>query len=300
MLTRLLTRFLNYGQKREYKRDVCPPSHRMIRDIAYKNDQNPEHTLDIIYPELSSETATSNNYPWILLIHGGGFCMNSKEELYHNYALRLAGAEYVVVSMNYRLAPASRYPAQIQDVLSALAFLNHHAKEYALNLDQMYLTGDSAGAYLACMAACVLTNQELKEYYQFQESMTCRAVASNCGMFDFTTYLQKDVHFPARKLVNKSLFGSDHYQSNPAFAYSSVYSYITKQFPPCYLMDTEGMSFAAEGKRMKQHLDAKAVPNQFHLYPKSAHLMHAFHIMSRFPQSSEVIEEMLQFFRQHA
>jgi acetyl esterase len=92
--------------------------------------------------------------PAILFLHGGGWLFGSIET-HDNVARRLALASALpVLSLDYGLAPEEPYPAGLEDVLAAVAYLR--ARDAALGLDgaALALAGDSAGANLA-LAACL-------------------------------------------------------------------------------------------------------------------------------------------------
>ncbi|MCR4904224.1 MAG: alpha/beta hydrolase, partial [Butyrivibrio sp.] len=95
-----------------------------------------------------------DNAPLFVLVHGGGFVTNDnmsrQARLMINY-YRDNG--YAVASVNYRLAQEALYPAAIEDVKAAVRFLRSHADEYGYNADNIAIWGESAGGYLAAMAA---------------------------------------------------------------------------------------------------------------------------------------------------
>ena len=65
----------------------------------------------------------------------------------------LASAGYAVASVNYRLAPQSRYPAQIEDVKCAIRYLRAKAPKYGLNASEIFTFGTSVGGQPATLAA---------------------------------------------------------------------------------------------------------------------------------------------------
>src|ERR1051325_6303754 len=55
---------------------------------------------------------------------------------------------YLVASINYRLAPEHKFPAQIEDAKCSIRFLRAHAKEFHLDADRIGVFGGSAGGHL--------------------------------------------------------------------------------------------------------------------------------------------------------
>ena len=294
MLLSLIAKGLEAGARRAYKKDTAPQENqvgKILENISYLPDGKEEHLLDIIYP-----TRKAEQYPFIINIHGGGFSMNSKDRIYRNYGMRLAADRYAVINLNFTLAGDACYPVQMQDVLAALRYIKNNFYKYQLDLEQCYLSGDSYGAYMAMMTACILTNETLQKYYGHVPEIRIRAVAANCGMYDFTTFLCREIQFPMRRQIAEILFGSKEYEKLPVYQYSFVFLYMGPDFPPVYLMDTEYRSFAAEAYRLEEQLKKNKIRYQMHMFAKKEKLMHAFHIMSRFPQSRIVLQEIFAFF----
>lgn len=67
--------------------------------------------------------------------------------------MRLAEEGFVVACVQYRESDLAPFPAQVQDVRSAFAYLRRHAKEYAICPKNMALWGDSSGAHSTLIAA---------------------------------------------------------------------------------------------------------------------------------------------------
>jgi acetyl esterase/lipase len=86
------------------------------------------------------------------MVHGGGWYSGDRQEL-PPLNRHLAGRGYAVAALDYRLAPAWTYPAPLEDVQAAVAFLAAHAEDYAVDPSRVVLMGRSAGGHLALMAA---------------------------------------------------------------------------------------------------------------------------------------------------
>lgn len=66
---------------------------------------------------------------------------------------RLAAAGYAVVALDYRHAPAHRYPAQLDDAARGLALVRDSAAAWGVDLARLVLWGRSSGAHLAMLTA---------------------------------------------------------------------------------------------------------------------------------------------------
>jgi acetyl esterase/lipase len=104
-------------------------------------------SLDIYTPGYAHE-----GLPGVLVIHGGSWQNGDNKEFMALNAY-LAARDFVVVSMNYRLAPKWKFPAGRDDVLSAVAYLKVYGPEFGLDPNRLALLGRSAGGQLALLAA---------------------------------------------------------------------------------------------------------------------------------------------------
>jgi acetyl esterase/lipase len=286
--------FLTKVGDKAYQKDVAIKNDNVIENIYYCEDQHERHTLDIIYPKVKL-----SKYPIIISIHGGGGGMNSKDKIYRNYALRLAQNNFAVISMNYLLVHQSPFPAQIEDIFSVLRFIHQNADQYRLDKDNIFIVGDSAGAYFAAYAECAITNQKLRHYFKVEDYMKISALALNCGPYDFNYFLSKKTKFPMKKMIVSSMFGSRNFFQLDSYKRSSVLDYVQSAFCPAYIMDTEKMSFIPQAKMLSQSLAKNNVYHQIRTFSKDTNLMHSFHIEGFHPESHLVMKETWDFFKKH-
>lgn len=109
---------------------------------------SPSQYLDLYLPN------TPGKKPLLVLVHGGGFLYGDSqtrqvEWMYHYFRQR----GYACASLNYRLAQEAPWPAAIEDVKAAVRFLRANAASYGIDESRIALWGESAGGYLAAMAA---------------------------------------------------------------------------------------------------------------------------------------------------
>ncbi len=150
----------------------------VLRDIPYLADGKPEHLLDVYRP-----TTTKEKLPALLYVHGGGFHILSKDT-HWVMGIALARARFVVFSINYRLAPANRFPAAIEDVCDAYRWVAEHGHEYGADVSQLVVAGESAGANLATavtVAACFERSEPWAQRV-FDTGVVPKAVMPACGI----------------------------------------------------------------------------------------------------------------------
>src|ERR1700691_1665205 len=82
--------------------------------------------------------------PWLLHMHGGGFMMTDPGWLPLRQGIATE-CHCVVVSVDYRLAPDTRYPGSLEDNYAALKWVHTHAAELGIDRSRIAVGGESAG-----------------------------------------------------------------------------------------------------------------------------------------------------------
>ena len=114
-------------------------------DLYFKNDVN----------------KSGDKKPIVLYIHGGGFIKGDKK---HRVTVSeyYANEDCFVFSINYRLPPEVDIFGQISDCVSALNYLETLAESYNIDLDNIFITGDSSGSCQTTFLAAIKYDDELR------------------------------------------------------------------------------------------------------------------------------------------
>lgn len=113
--------------------------------FAYGPDAR--HQADVYTPIL---WRPSDRRPVIVMVHGGGWGSGTRRDVMPSVLAQLRRG-WVVVSIDYRLAPAVRFPLPIQDVDRAVRWVKSQAGALGIDPNKLVLAGHSAGGYLATM-----------------------------------------------------------------------------------------------------------------------------------------------------
>ncbi|MGE3490414.1 MAG: alpha/beta hydrolase fold domain-containing protein [Vicinamibacterales bacterium] len=118
---------------------------RLNRGVPFAAPEGVQLTMDIYRP------ITDGPHPAIVQIHGGAWQRGAPGND-AAFAARLASRGHVVFAIDYRHAPAWKWPAQLDDVQTALAWIREHGAEYGADPSRLALFGRSAGSQLAMVA----------------------------------------------------------------------------------------------------------------------------------------------------
>jgi len=122
-------------------------SYIVERDVVYKTVGDCFLNMDIYRP-----TSADRLTPAVVYVHGGGWYSGDKTTGAGQEDIpEMISRGYVVATVNYRLAPRYKFPAQIEDLKCAIRFLRANSARYGIDATHIGVWGDSAGGHLAAL-----------------------------------------------------------------------------------------------------------------------------------------------------
>jgi acetyl esterase/lipase len=232
--------------------------------------------------------------PVIISVHGGGWVYGDKE-LYQFYCMSLAQQGFAVINFSYPLAPKAKYPSILSNTYDVFTWAFKHADAYLLDTDRVFAVGDSAGAHTLAQLCVMMTNQSYAKRFNFKVNtrLLPKAVALNCGLYDATKL--KKLSFLMSKLVHDYLPKGKH-----SFEYEdmNLLPHITSEFPPSFIMSSNGDFLLDQSIRLDETLNQKKVDHRFEVYGSPDKILgHVFHCDLRLEEARALNVKQCDYFK---
>lgn len=261
--------------------ETPPLKTRKLGAIEYARGEDYRLTLDVYMPE------GEGPFPAIVAIHGGAWRSGTKIN-WLRHAWKLAGAGFVVVAINYRLAPEFPFPAQIHDCKAAVRWARKHAADYRIVPDRIGAIGYSAGGHLAALLATTDANDGLEgpvpaEDLKISTRLSAAAIGGAPCDFDWIADDSRQMNF---------LFGGTKLEKPELWRSAAPKTWLTPDDPPCHFFHGENDALVPVETAQKMHrsLVEAGVHSEFVLYDNGH-----FSLFARISAMDPVIE----FFHKH-
>jgi len=204
--------------------------------------------------------------PGLVFFHGGGWVIGNLET--HDVVCRKLAheGEMIVMSVDYRLAPEHRFPAAVEDAVTATRWVAANAKGLGIDASRLVVGGDSAGGNLAAVVSLHARENGPK-------------LAGQLLVYPATDFSRKHpshsepetsillTHTVVTWFMNNYLGGADinDWRASPARARTLA------DLPPAYVLTAgadplrdEGDEYAARLKEAGVAVTYRHFPGQFH------------------------------------
>ncbi|WP_430613758.1 alpha/beta hydrolase [Flavobacterium sp. JP2137] len=209
----------------------------------------------------------------LLYFHGGGFVFGNPEQSDELFYRLAPDSGYTVVSVAYRLAPESPFPAAIEDGYAALLWLTHHGSEIGIDPQKIIVGGRSAGGALATALTQMARDKKGPQiHFQLLSYPVTDYSCSSPSMLEFTASPIWD--YSGAKSSWK-LYLTDH--SLPVSPYASPLSATDfSNLPPAFIMACELDPLRDEAIEYAQKLLQAGVAVELQVIPGAIHVFDVF------------------------
>ena len=211
---------------------------------------------------------TNGLAPCLIFYHGGGWVIGDLDS--HDVVCRKLAheGELIVISVDYRLAPEHKFPAAVDDAITAAKWIAANAQQLGIDAARLIVGGDSAGGNLAAVVALAARDGNGPE------------IAGQVLIYPATDFAMKTpshnepdtsillTHSVIKWFCNHYLSGPadiDNWQASPARAKTLA------GLPPAYVLTAggdplrdEGDEYAARLKEAGVAVTYRHFPGQFH------------------------------------
>lgn len=208
-------------------------------------------------------------FPVLVYIHGGGWVLCSLDTHDRECRALCRRAQYVVVSVDYRLSPEHKFPGPIYDCLAALRWVLVNAGELNGEPDRVVIGGDSAGGNLTAAVTLLVREQGVGplagQLLIYPVTQHYSAALASYATYAEGYGLTRD----------EMIWFWEHYLQRPEQANDPLASPLRAAdlagLPPALVQLAELDVLHDEGEHYARRLQAAGVPTQVICYPGMIH-----------------------------
>jgi acetyl esterase len=220
--------------------------------------------------------------PGLVFFHGGGWVIGDLDT--HDVVCRKLAdeGELIVIPVDYRRAPEHKFPAAVDDAITATKWVADHSRQIGVDASRLMVGGDSAGGNLAAVVALAARDGKGP------------AIAGQVLIYPATDFAM--THASHREpetsiLLTHSVIRwfCDHYLNGAADVHdwraSPARASTLTGLPPAYVLTAGADPLRDEGDEYARSLKRAGVPVTYRHFPGQ---FHGFFTMGKLLQQANV------------
>lgn len=265
-----------------------------VKDIVYE-DSNDYLTkkgkktslLDLIYDEKQKGKYVEGKYPVFINIHGGGWIEGDKK-MRRGYCQAMARIGAFTINISYGLGPRFHLEDYVRQLYKALQWIVANADKYDLDLNNVAISGDSAGGHLSMELINCQAHKEYREHFGLPDvDIKFKGVVLNCPAIDFEG---KIINLPIVRTMTYHCTGIKNYKklkdNYEYYTELQVHYGVTKDFPKLFLNNGVQDIFTNCGsKKLMKALKENGVEYEYYKAWDPLNSFHDYNLKTWMPQA---------------
>jgi acetyl esterase/lipase len=228
----------------------------------------PQSAPDGILVRIYKPNGVTGTLPAIVYYHGGGWVIGSLDAYEPSAEALAQNTGAIVVSVDYRLAPESKFPAAHEDCYAAYKWVRDNAESLSVNPAKVAVAGESAGGNMAA-GVCILARE--RSYVLPNHQLLVYPVANND--LNTASYNQYAAAQPLNR-ANVVYFTNNYFTSmadgdNRLISLADVAD--LHGLPAATIIAAEIDPLQTEGAQLRDRFQQAGVPVTYQLYPGTTH-----------------------------
>ena len=207
-------------------------------------------------------------FPVLVWFHGGGWVMGNLDSTDGTCRRLTLGAQCVVISVDYRLAPENKFPAAAEDGYAAIDWIAKNGATINADGSRLAVGGTSAGGNL-----CAVVSLMARDRGGPPLVLQIMIVPVTDHNFDTTSYMEKaEGYWVTRKWMMYfwDLYTRDEDDTKNPYA-APMQAKDLSGLPPALVMTAEYDPLCDDGARYAERMKQAGVPTTYICYPGTIH-----------------------------
>jgi acetyl esterase/lipase len=240
-------------------------------DVPYGDD--PRQRLDVLRSSRQRPGA-----PVLVHLHAGSWVGGRRARQSQTMRFEFARRGWVSIAAGYRVSPAATFPDHLIDVKRVIAWVRDHAEELGADREQIVISGVSAGAHLAALAALTQNDPSLQPGFERADTSVLGCIATS-GIYDV---LDRNDDHPGSKRIPflaRLVLKSDPLTARDAWDAASPLVRVHRNAPPFFVVHghDDALAWCEEARRFVGALRAASeAPVAYAELPGAQHAFETF------------------------